>query len=332
MKFIDEVDIQVISGQGGKGASSFRREKFVPRGGPDGGNGGKGGDVIFEGDEGLNTLVHFRGKKVYQAEEGQAGAGWQCDGKNGEDLIIKVPIGTIITNLETGEVMADILEHGFQALVAQGGRGGLGNTYFKTSTNQAPTYSQLGDPATILNVKLELKLLADIALVGLPNAGKSTLISRISQAKPKIADYPFTTLEPQLGVVQFRDTSFVVADIPGLIENAAEGKGLGIRFLKHIERTKALVHLIDCSMLIEAYEAIENYSIVKAELLKFSENLRNKREIVCLTKVDAMSEEDLAKFCSAIEEEIDRKVIPISSASGKNIDLLIEIMVKAINK
>ncbi len=331
MKFIDEVEIEIKSGDGGHGCVSYRREKFVPRGGPDGGNGGRGGDVYFEATDRLNTLVNFRGKKNYFAQNGEPGGGSQCDGKSGEDLIIYVPVGTMIFDTETGDLLADLTHNEARQKLAQGGRGGFGNMEFKSSTNQTPQYAQDGKPGQHFNVKLELKLIADIALVGLPNAGKSTLISVISAAKPKIADYPFTTLEPNLGVVAFREQSLVVADIPGLIEDAAEGKGLGFKFLKHIERTKVYLHLIDCSMLIDEYEAVESYSIIKAELLKFSENLRNKKEIICLTKIDAMSEEEIDKFIMAMEKETDKKVLAISSVSGKNLETLKEIMFLALD-
>lgn len=328
MKFIDEVSIQVISGNGGNGVVSFRREKYVAMGGPDGGNGGQGGNVYIEGDENINTLMHYRGRKIYQAPHGQNGSGSQMDGKAGEDIILKVPVGTLLFNAETGGLVQDITEHGQRELVAQGGRGGLGNMYFKSSTNQAPKYAQEGEKGQELNLKLELKLIADIALVGLPNAGKSTLISSISAAKPKIADYPFTTLTPNLGVVKVGEESLVVADVPGLIEKAAEGKGLGIQFLKHIERTSSLVHLIDCSMLLEPYEALEEYATVREELLKYKEDFGYKPEVICLTKIDAMSEEEIAKFQKEMEEQLDKKVLPISSVSGRNLDLLKRIMLK----
>ncbi|MBD66370.1 MAG: GTPase ObgE [Halobacteriovoraceae bacterium] len=332
MKFIDEVEIHIRSGNGGAGCSSFRREKYIPFGGPSGGNGGKGGDVIFVGDEGMNTLVHFRGQKNYFADDGQNGMGSQMDGRTGEDIRLRVPVGTFIVDQETGQVLADITEHGQEIILCKGGRGGLGNINFKSSTNQAPRYAQTGEQGEELNVKLELKLIADIALVGLPNAGKSTLISSISAAKPKIADYPFTTLTPNLGVVKVDDDSLVVADIPGLIENAAEGKGLGIQFLKHIERTSALVHLIDCSMLLEPFEAIEDYATVRSELLKYQDTIAQKPEIICLTKIDAMSEEDIKKFQAEMEKHADKKVLPISSVSGLNLDLLKRIMLKTKQK
>ncbi len=330
MKFIDEVNIQIISGTGGDGASSFRREKFVPEGGPDGGNGGSGGNIFFEGDENLNTLVHFRGKKVYKAEDGEKGRGHGSDGRAGEDLIIRVPIGTIVTNLDENYVMFDITEHGQRVKAAAGGRGGAGNINYKSSINQAPSHFTSGKPAQEFNLGLELKLIADIALIGLPNAGKSTLISCVSAAKPKVADYPFTTLEPNLGVVMIdEETSFVIADIPGLIEDASEGKGLGHKFLKHIERTKALVHLVDCSMFLEEFEAIEAYSTIKAELLKYDDGiLDKKKELVCLTKIDAMTEEEIERFTSVLSKHIDRKVLAISSVSGRNLEQVKHLMLK----
>lgn len=328
MKFIDEVDIEVISGEGGKGFVGYRREKYVPLGGPDGGDGGAGGDIVFEGDEGLNTLLHFRGLKTFKAQEGGNGAGSNMTGATGEDLILKVPVGTLIYHKETGDLLCDITEHGQRFVAAQGGRGGKGNAFFKTSVHQTPNFAQNGEDGTQVPIHLELKLLADIALIGQPNAGKSTLISAISAARPKIADYPFTTLEPNLGVVAVGDKTMVVTDIPGLIEGAAEGKGLGVKFLKHIERTSALVHLIDCSMFIDEYEAIEAYMTIRNELEKFNPDLLNKKEIVCLTKIDAMTEEEIEKFRSSMELQLDRKVLPISAVSGRNIDLLKQLMLR----
>lgn len=332
MRFIDEVKIKVSSGRGGNGCVGFRREKYVPFGGPDGGDGGGGGNVYFQADEGVNTLVNFRGKKHHEAQDGEHGMGRQMHGKYGDDLILKVPVGTIIRNAETGEIVADLTVHDEKVLIAQGGRGGLGNMNFKSSTNQAPRYAQEGKEGETFDLELELKLLADIALIGLPNAGKSTLISRISAAKPKIADYPFTTLEPNLGVVKVdEDVSFVVADIPGLIEDASEGKGLGIKFLKHIERTKAFVHLVDVSWCLDEFEAFEQYVIIRQELGKYNEELLNKKEIVCLTKIDAMTDEEIEKFQRFFEEQIDRKVLPISSSSGRNIDTLRALMLNSLN-
>lgn len=328
MKFIDEVDIEIISGEGGKGFVGYRREKYVPQGGPDGGDGGNGGSIYFQGDEGLNTLLHFRGLKTFRAKEGENGAGSNMKGADGDDLILKVPVGTLIYDRETGDLICDITEHGQMFEAAEGGRGGFGNAHFKSSINQTPRFAQNGEPGKSISVHLELKLLADIALIGLPNAGKSTLISSISAAKPKIADYPFTTLEPNLGVVAVGDKTIVVTDIPGLIEGAAEGKGLGHKFLKHIERTSALVHLIDCSMFLEEFEAIEAYATVRMELEKYNPDLLNKKEIVCLTKIDAMTEEEIEKFRSHMEEQLDRRVLPISGVSGRNIDLLKQLMLK----
>lgn len=330
MKFIDEVEIHVASGHGGKGCVSFRREKFIPRGGPDGGNGGKGGDIIIKATNRLNTLLNFRGQKSFKAEDGQGGMGWQCDGRSAEDLTLHVPVGTIIKNTDQDEIIADLSDDEAEICIAKGGRGGLGNMYFKTSTNQAPEYAQPGEEGQLLNLKLELKLIADIALIGLPNAGKSTLISRISAAKPKIADYPFTTLEPHLGVVGYQDKTFVVADIPGLIEKASEGKGLGIKFLKHIERTNILVHLIDCSMFLEPEEAMEAYATIRHELIEYDDALAQKKEIICLTKIDAMSEEEILKFQNSIEQYLDKKVLPISAVSGRNIEELLKILLKAL--
>jgi GTP-binding protein len=331
MKFIDEVRITVSSGHGGPGAVTFRREKSVPFGGPDGGDGGAGGSVIFIADEGINTLINFRGKKVFKAEDGEPGAGRQLNGKDGEDQVLRVPVGTIIKNADTGAIIADLSTHDQSIAVAEGGNGGRGNINFKSSTNQAPRIAQPGLPGAELNIDLELKLLADLALIGLPNAGKSTLISSISAARPKIADYPFTTLEPNLGVVTLGERSFVVADIPGLIEDASEGKGLGIKFLKHIERTKALVHLVDVSWCLDEFEAFEQYVVVRTELAKYSDNLANKREIVCLTKIDAMTDEEIQKFKTFFEEQLDKKVLPISGVSGRNIDNLKALMIKCID-
>lgn len=330
MRFIDEVRITVISGHGGPGAISFRREKGVEFGGPDGGDGGTGGSVYFIADEGINTLIHFRGKKVFKADDGTPGAGRNLNGAAGTDQILKVPVGTIIKNAETNAVLADLKEHNQKVCLAVGGNGGRGNMNFKSSTNQAPRIAQPGLPGETFHLDLELKLIADLALVGLPNAGKSTLISCISEAKPKIADYPFTTLEPNLGVVTVGENSYVVADIPGLIEDASVGKGLGIKFLKHIERTKALVHLVDVSWCLDEYEAFEQYVTIRTELEKYSDELVKKRELVCLTKIDAMTDEEIKKFQDFFEEQLDKLVLPISGVSGKNIDKLKSLMLKCI--
>lgn len=332
MKFIDEVQIDVVAGHGGPGVINWRREKYVPRGGPDGGNGGRGGHVYFEADEGVNTLVHFRGIKTFRAEDGEKGGSMTADGRMGEDLIIKVPPGTLIMDRNTDVVLFDLKLHGEKILVAEGGLGGKGNAYFKSSVNQAPEFAQSGLPGKELQLKLELKLLADVALIGMPNAGKSTLISRLSAAKPKIADYPFTTLEPNLGVVTLGDKSLVLADVPGLIEGAHSGKGLGVKFLKHIERCKALVHLVDCCMCVDEFEAYDQFITVRAELEKYDQDLVNKREVVCLTKIDAMSEEEIERFKLFFEQQLDRKVLPISASSGRNLDALVPLLFRMIDR
>lgn len=332
MRFIDEAKITIISGKGGDGCVAFRREKFVPFGGPDGGDGGNGGNVYFMATRGLNTLVNFRGKKVYRAQNGEDGRGSQCSGKSGDDLIIEVPVGTLIRNLESNDIIADLDEEDKQVLVLKGGEGGLGNMNFKSSTNQAPRRATPGRDPQELEILLELKLLADIALVGLPNAGKSTLISVISAAKPKIADYPFTTLEPNLGVVQYGEHSYVVADIPGLIEGASDGKGLGHKFLKHIERTKAFVHLVDCSWCLNPFEAFECYVTIRQELEQYGEKLIDKREIICLTKIDAMTQEEIQEFTDFFQEQLDKKVLPLSSVSGKNVEVLKSLMLRSVEE
>lgn len=330
MRFIDEANITIISGKGGDGCVAFRREKFVPFGGPDGGDGGNGGNVYFMATKDLNTLMNFRGKKIFKAQHGEDGRGSQCSGKSGDDLILEVPVGTLIRNLESDEIIADLAEEGERVLVLKGGMGGLGNMNFKTSTNQAPRRATPGKESMSLDIQLELKLLADIALVGLPNAGKSTLISVVSAAKPKIADYPFTTLEPNLGVVKLGDETFVVADIPGLIEGASEGKGLGIKFLKHIERTSSFVHLVDCSWCLNPFEAFESYVTIRQELEQYGKKLTDKREIVCLTKIDAMTPEEIQEFVDFFEEQLDKKVLPISSVSGKNVEVLKSLMLRSV--
>ena len=283
MKFIDTAHIYVKSGDGGAGHISFRKEKFVPRGGPDGGNGGKGGDVTFLADSQINTLLEFNFNKKFIAPNGKRGGKSRRTGKNGEDLIIKVPVGTEVINTETGDMVADIVEDNQRVTIAFGGIGGKGNNEFKTATRQAPRFAQPGIPGEEYFLELQLKLLANVGIVGYPNAGKSTLISAISAAKPKIADYPFTTLVPNLGVVKYGEyDSFVVADIPGIIEGAGEGKGLGIQFLKHIERTSILLYLLDANS-----ETIkQDYTKLKKELKKFNPEMLEKKEIIVLSKWD----------------------------------------------
>jgi len=287
MKFVDEVTIQVKAGDGGDGCVSFRREKYIPFGGPNGGDGGDGGSVYLVGDPNLNTLADFRHVRSFNAERGESGKGDNCTGKSGDDLLINVPVGTIVNNVETDEVIGDVTEAGQKLLVAQGGFHGLGNTRFKSSTNRAPRRCTPGSPGESRQLRLELKLLADVGLLGMPNAGKSTLIRAISSARPKIADYPFTTLYPNLGVVSVAmNRSFVVADIPGLIEGAAEGAGLGIRFLKHLARTHLLLHLVDIAPLDEVTDPAEEVRKIEGELKAFSAELVTRERWLVLNKMD----------------------------------------------
>ena len=283
--FVDRAKIFIRSGKGGNGAVSFRREPFVPEGGPDGGDGGKGGDVIFEADENMRTLMDFRYKRKYEAENGQDGMKKKRYGKNGEDLIIKVPVGTVVIDEESGLVMKDLKKHGESFVAAKGGKGGKGNTKYATSTRQAPNFAEAGGFAKERNVILEMKLIADVGLVGFPNVGKSTLLSVSTSAKPKIANYHFTTIDPNLGVVKIYDTSFVMADIAGIIEGASEGAGLGHRFLKHIERTKVLIHVVDVSG-SEGRDPKEDFDKINKELEQYSEKLLKKPQIVAANKID----------------------------------------------
>jgi GTP-binding protein len=288
--FIDRVKIHVRGGHGGNGVTAFRREKFVPRGGPSGGDGGRGGDVWIVADSSLNTLLHLRYNPEHLADRGRHGEGSNCSGREGQDRVVKVPVGTQIFESTSGELLQDLSADGSRWLAAKGGRGGFGNSHFATSTNRAPRYHQSGSEGEELELQLELKLLADVGLVGFPNAGKSTLISTISAAKPKIADYPFTTLEPHLGVVDLGDfRTFVVADIPGLIEGAHQGAGLGDRFLRHIERTKLLLHLVDVSS-ASGRDSLSDYLIVNRELRAYNAELANRPQIVVATKIDALDE------------------------------------------
>jgi GTP-binding protein len=290
--FIDRVKIRVAGGHGGNGVTAFRREKFVPRGGPSGGDGGRGGDVWIVADSSLNTLLHLRYNPEHIAERGRHGEGSNCSGREGEERIVRVPVGTQIFDSASGELLQDLAVDGARWLAAKGGRGGFGNSHFATSTNRAPRYHQQGSAGEELELQLELKLLADVGLIGFPNAGKSTLISTISAAKPKIADYPFTTLEPNLGVVDLGDfRTFVVADMPGLIEGAHQGAGLGDRFLRHIERTKLLLHLVDVSS-ASGRDAVADYLALNHELRAYSPELAARPQIVVATKLDALDEPD----------------------------------------
>ncbi len=324
MQFIDEARIRVEAGKGGDGVISWRREKYVPKGGPDGGNGGVGGSVYLEADTQLSTLLDFRYLKKVTAGDGNPGAANNCTGRNGKDAIIRVPVGTQVRDTANGHLVADLLEKGQSVLIAKGGRGGLGNTEFKTSTNQAPRHKTDGKPGEAMDLELELKLLADVALVGFPNAGKSTLISRISAAKPKIAEYPFTTLIPNLGIVQApaEHQSFVVADIPGLIEGASEGRGLGHQFLKHIERSAVLLFLLDGTD--ELNPPSESFKVLKKELGSFNKELLAKPRLVVITKSDSIPEDAMAKFRKS---KIDgKKPMIISAVAGENIPELIALL------
>ena len=320
MKFIDEAIVTVQSGDGGRGCISFRREKFIPRGGPDGGDGGKGGDVIFQAVSGKRTLYQFRYKKNLKAKNGEYGQGKNKTGKQGTDLVIDIPVGTLITDTETGNLIKDFTIAGTSFILANGGRGGQGNTRFKSSTYKAPRFAQPGEPGETYSIKLELKLLADVGIIGLPNAGKSTLITAISSARPKIAGYPFTTLTPSLGVVHTDwGEPFIAADIPGLIEGAHKGQGLGIRFLKHIERTHILVHLIDISD-IDPDDPLKAYNTINTELYLYNQNLVQKTQIVVLNKTDMPYSSDTElKFKSALPEQ---QIISISALTGKGVDSL----------
>lgn len=333
MQFIDEVKIYLQAGNGGSGASSFRREKFVPFGGPDGGDGGRGASVIIRCTKNLNTLIDFRFKQHFIAKSGANGRGRNQSGISGEDLILLVPIYTQIFNEETQELIVDLLKDGEEFVIAKGGRGGLGNANFKSSTNRAPTYAQKGEEGEKLTVRLELKLLCDAGLLGLPNAGKSTFLGCTTRAKPKIADYPFTTIKPQLGVVNIDDYEFVVADIPGLIEGASKGKGLGDRFLKHIERCGVLLHLIDCSH----DDIVDRYSIIRKELEQYNVDLVSKQEVVALNKIDLLDKEAVNKKIITLKKFIknnfnrQQKIHAISTATGQGIEEVLRDLYQKIN-
>ncbi len=320
--FVDTAKIRVQAGRGGDGCLSFRREKFVPKGGPDGGDGGRGGHVVLKTTSSLNTLTHFRFQPFLRAKKGQAGMGSNKHGADGEDLLLEVPLGTIVRDSETSEVVVDLSEEGLEVIIAQGGRGGLGNEHFKSSTNRAPRRTTKGKAGEERLLELELKLLADVGLIGMPNAGKSTLISRISESKPKIADYPFTTLQPNLGVVSLGDyNSCVVADIPGLIPGASEGKGLGLEFLRHVERCELLLHLVDASLPPE--RGLSDFDAVTYELSAFSPQLAKKYRVAVLTKMDVT--ESRGHFVKLRNGIMTRgvEVHAISAVSGLGLDELL---------
>ena len=321
--FIDRAKIKVKAGDGGNGVTAFRREKFVPRGGPSGGDGGRGGDVWIESGEGLNTLLHLRYNPEHVAQRGRHGEGSNRHGKDGDSVTVHVPIGTQVFDANTNELLFDFTEAGQRFLAAKGGKGGWGNSHFATSTRQAPKFHYNGRPGDEKELQLELKLIADVGLVGFPNAGKSTLISVISAAKPKIADYPFTTLEPNLGVVDIGDyKTFVVADIPGLIEGASEGAGLGDRFLRHVERTKLLLHLVDVSSL-SGRDPVEDYEIINHELAAYSEELSSRPQIVVATKIDALDEPERLERLQERARKDRRRFFAISSVANQGIRDLI---------
>lgn len=305
MKFIDEAKIEVAAGRGGNGATSFRREKFVPRGGPDGGDGGRGGSVYAEADENTNTLVEYRFVKRYQAKNGEKGHGSDRYGAGADDITLKMPVGTLIRDIDTGEIVADLTHHGQRVCLARGGKGGLGNIHFKSSVNRAPKQSTPGEEGEARSLMLELKVLADVGLLGMPNAGKSTLITAVSAARPKIADYPFTTLHPNLGVVRLDENhSFVMADIPGLIEGAAEGAGLGHRFLKHLSRTGLLLHVVDLAPFDEETDPAAEALAIINELRKYDEELFDKPRWLVLNKLDMLSEEEAEARAAAFLEAV----------------------------
>ncbi len=320
MKFIDESRIVVHAGKGGDGAVSFRREKFVPRGGPDGGDGGRGGSIYAVADGNINTLVDYRFARIHRARDGERGHGSQKNGRGAEDIVLRMPVGTVITDADTSEVVADLAAHGERALIARGGKGGLGNVNFKSSTNRAPRKATPGQPGQSRVLKLELKVLADVGLLGLPNAGKSTLIRAVSAARPKVADYPFTTLQPHLGVVRVGiDRSFVIADVPGLIEGAAEGAGLGHQFLRHLARTCLLLHVIDIAPLDPSADPARDARAIAAELEKYDPALYRKPRWLVINKIDMLPEEERQAAAAALVKKLRWRgeAFAVSALSGE---------------
>lgn len=334
MKFVDEAEITVEAGKGGNGCLSFRREKFIPKGGPDGGDGGDGGSVYLVADSALNTLIDFRFQRRYRAQSGEQGRGSNCTGKAGEDLFVRVPVGTTVVDASTQEVVADIVEEGVQVLVAQGGRRGLGNTRFKSSTNRAPTKTTRGTEGEVRVLQLQLKVLADVGLLGMPNAGKSTLLRAVSAATPKVADYPFTTLVPSLGVVRVGlERSFVMADIPGLIEGASVGAGLGFRFLKHLSRTRLLLHVVDVAPL-DGSDPVEQVSAIVTELSEFSPTLAQKERWLVLNKADLLLPDDLDALAQRFVQEVGEQtpVFRISAISGAGCEALSQAIMRSVEE
>ncbi|HEY0426871.1 MAG TPA: GTPase ObgE [Pyrinomonadaceae bacterium] len=330
--FIDRAKIKVMAGNGGNGVTAFRREKFVPRGGPSGGDGGKGGDVWLEADEGLNTLLHLRYNPEHKAERGRHGEGSNRHGRDGADVTVKVPVGTQVFDVETEDLVFDFTEAGQRFRAAKGGKGGWGNQHFATPTRRAPKFHYTGRPGEERELQLELKLIADVGLVGFPNAGKSTLISVISAAKPKIADYPFTTLEPNLGVVDLGEyKTFVVADIPGLIEGASEGAGLGDRFLRHVERTKLILHLVDISSLSER-NPVEDYEIINRELANYNPDLAERPQIVVATKIDALDEPERLEALREKAKQDEKEFLEISAVTNQGTKELVGLVAKKLEE
>jgi len=328
MHFLDQAKIFIRSGAGGPGAVSFRREKYIEYGGPDGGNGGKGGDIVFEAVDGLNTLIDFRYTQHFKAPRGKGGHGRNQTGGGGDDLLIKVPVGTQILSEDKEEVLADFTEAGQRIVFLEGGEGGRGNLSYKTSTNRAPRQHGTGWPGEEMWVWLRLKLLADVGLVGLPNAGKSTFLNAVTNAKAKVGAYPFTTLHPKLGVVRHRDREFVMADIPGLIEGAAEGAGIGDRFLGHVERTRVLLHLVDAN----AEDVADAYRTVRDELQAYGAGLEDKAEVLLLTKADTLDEEMLAALADELEEESGVRPLIVSAAAGTGLDPVLDALIEHVGR
>ena len=328
--FVDYAKIIIKSGDGGNGAATFRREKYVAAGGPDGGDGGRGGDVYFEVDPNANTLIDFRFTKKFKAENGQNGSGGHKFGKSGQDIIVKVPVGTIVKDAETGKVIVDMSKDGQKELILKGGRGGKGNSHFATSTRQAPRFAIDGEPGKEKEIILELKLLADVGLVGFPNVGKSTILSRVTKATPKIADYHFTTIDPNLGVVktEFGD-SFVLADIPGIIEGASEGVGLGIQFLRHVERTRLLLHVLDVAG-TEGRNPVDDFNKINEELKKYSEKLAARKQIIVANKIDSMQDDENYKALEKLAKENDMEIYKISAVTGEGLNELFNHVAKII--
>jgi GTP-binding protein len=319
MKFFDEARIEILAGDGGNGAASFRREKYIPMGGPDGGDGGRGGSIWAVADRNLNTLIDFRYTRTFRAKHGERGGSSECYGRGADDIELRMPVGTVIADLHTEEILADLDVDGKRALLAQGGKGGLGNIHFKTSTNRAPRQCTPGEPGEHRELKLELKVLADVGMLGLPNAGKSTFIRAVSAAKPKVADYPFTTLAPNLGVVRVgADRSFVIADVPGLIEGAADGAGLGHRFLKHLQRTRVLLHLVDLSPFDPDADPARDAQAIVAELGKYDEALLNKPRWLVINKLDLVPEEERAERIKVIVDSYQpERWFAVTAISGE---------------